>query len=398
MKVAILCSYVLPKGFIAAGSTTYQVKLTRYLSRIKNIELHIVTVGKGNKQFKKDNLTIHVVKKGKHFSILFFHPLLLWKIKGKIIEIDPDIVHAISTGLLFSDVAAFLRDKYPTVLTVYGIVSKETKYYRQDYKKIQKIKSYIFSPISIINERYVISKIPNIIVDTASIKDLISKWTKTKIYVVPAGLEHNEIEEIQSHTLLNEYPDIFFVNNLQKLKGVDLLLKAVPRVLKSIPSLNVYIAGSGPQESKFKSLVKKLNLESNVKFLGFISEEEKYQYYKACKLVVVPSRWDCQPFALFDAAASGKPVIASDMSNPGIIEDGKTGLIFKSEDIKDLADKIVTLLKNGKLREEMGRAAKEKVKQYDWSKVAERYVEIYKEVISDFHERKAKDKRRRKTS
>lgn len=184
----------------------------------------------------------------------------------------------------------------------------------------------------------------------------------------------------------------FFVNNLRKFKGVDILIKAIAVVIKVVPNISVYIAGSGPQETELKALVKRLNLEDLVKFLGFISEEEKYQYYKACKLVVVPSRWDCQPFALFDAAASGKPVIASDMSNPGIVEDGKTGFIFESENVEDLADKIITLLKDEKLRDEMGKANMEKAKQYDWCKVAERYIEIYKEVIADFHERKGKNK------
>ena len=388
MRAVILCGYPLNK--IYTGSKIYEDKLTYHLSRIRNIELHIITIGKKNRQFKKDNLIIHTIKKRKFVSIPFFHPVLLWKIKRKIMEINPDVVHAISSGYLYSTAAAFLRDKYTTVLTAYGIAAIEIKYFKEDYKKIQKIQSYIFSPIPIINEKYVFSKIPNIIVDSLSIKDLVSKWTKSKIYVVPAGIEYGEIEKMQSHTLLNERPDIFIVVNLEKVKGVDTLIEAIPIVLKSIPNLSVYIAGIGPQENELKHLVKKLNLEDHVKFLGFISDEEKYQYYKACKLVVVPSRWDCQPAALFDAAASDKPVIASDMSNPGIVDDGKTGFIFESENVADLANKIVILLKDEELREEMGNAAKEKAKQYDWSNVAERYVEIYKEAIADFHRRRNK--------
>jgi glycosyltransferase involved in cell wall biosynthesis len=391
MKVVILCGN--PLNRIYTGSKIYEDKLTYHLSRIRDIELHIITIGEKNRQFKKDNLIIHTIKKRKFVSIPFFHPVLLWKIKRKIMEINPNVVHAISTGYLYSTVAAFLRDKYTTVLTAYGIAAIEIKYYKEDYKKIQKIYSYIFSPISIINEKYIFSKIPNIIVDSLSIKDLVSKWTKSKIYVVPAGIEYDKIKEVQSHTLLNESPDIFFVNNLLKLKGADILLKAASRVKNSIPNLSVRIAGSGPQENELNVLTKRLNLEDHVKFLGFISDEEKYQYYTACKIVVVPSRWDCQPAALFDAAALGKPVIASDMSNSGIVEDGVTGFVFGSENVEDLASKIITLLKDEKLREEMGKAAKEKVRQYDWSEVAERYVEIYKEVIADFHERKAKSKR-----
>ena len=390
MKIAIICGY--PLNEIYHGSKIYENRLTYHLSHIKGIQLHIIMVGKENTRFKKDDLIIHTIKKRILFSIPFLTPVLLRNMKHKIMKINPDIVHAISTGSLYSTVATFLRNQYPTVLTAYGIVAKERKYYREDYGKIDRFISACFS---IKNERYVLSKIPNIIVDSLSIKDLISKWTNSKIYVVPAGIEYEDIKEIQTRTSLNKYPDIFFVNNLQKIKGVDILIKAIPIVIRLVPNLSVYIAGSGPQENGLKNLVKRLNLEKHVKFLGFISEEEKYQYYKTCKLVVVPSRWDCQPAALFDAAASGKPVIASDMSNPGIVEDGRTGFTFKSEDIEDLAEKILILLNDEKLREEMGRAAKEKVKQYDWSKVAERYVEIYKEVLADFYGRKTKNKQKR---
>lgn len=394
MKIAIVCGH--SQNRIYTGSGIYVAKLMYHLSRIKNLDIHIITIGKENKQFKDDNLTIHTMKKRRFFSIPFFHPPLLWKIKREVMGINPDVVHAISSGLLYSTGVAFIRDKYPTVLTAYSIVAKERKYYREDYKKNQKILACITSLIPILNERYVISKIPNIAVDSLSIKNLVSMWTQSKIYVVPAGIEYEEIKTMQSGTLLNESSDIFIVVNLEKIKGVDILIKAIPIVINSIPDLSVCIAGIGPQENELKSLTKKLNLENHVKFLGFISEEEKYQYYKACKLIVVPSRWDCQPAALFDAAASGKPVVASDMSNPGIVEDGVTGFVFESENVEDLADKIITLLKDEKLREEMGRATKEKVKQYDWSKVAERYAEIYKEVIINFHEQNVKNKKRRR--
>ena len=392
MKIVIICGYPLNKVF--SGSKIYEAKLTSHLSHIKNLELHIITVGKENKQFKKDNLIIHMIKERKNFRILFLLSIIQ-NVKRKITEIAPDVVHAISTGYHYSLAAVFLRDKYPALLTAYGITAKEIKCYREEYKKIQKTRTYILSPIHIIKEKYILSKISNIVVDSLSIKNLVSKWTNSKIYVVPAGIEYDEIGEIQSHTLLNECVDIFFVNNLRKLKGVDILIKSISIVINSIPNISVRIAGIGPQENELKALVKKLNLENNVKFLGFISGEEKYQYYKTCKLVVVPSRWDCQPAALFDAAASGKPVIASDMSNPGIVEDGRTGFTFKSEDIEDLAEKILILLKDEKLREEMGKAAKEKVRQYDWSEVAERYVEIYKEVLADFYGQKTKNKQTR---
>jgi glycosyltransferase involved in cell wall biosynthesis len=166
-----------------------------------------------------------MIKERKNFRILFLLSLIQ-NVKRKITEIAPDVVHAISAGYHYSLAAVFLRDKYPALLTAYGITAKQIKYYKEEYKKIQKIRTYILSPIHIIKERYVLSKIQNIIVQTPSIKDIISKWTKSKIYIAPSGIEYDEIETIQLHSLLNESPDIFFVNNLQKIKGADILIKA----------------------------------------------------------------------------------------------------------------------------------------------------------------------------
>ena len=186
---------------------------------------------------------------------------------------------------------------------------------------------------------------------------------------------------------------------MARLKGIDILINAIPTVIKSIPDhdLKVYIAGSGEEETALKRMVKDLGLDRHVMFLGFISDEEEInKYYKACKIVVVPSRLDVEPFAPLNAAASGKPAIVSDKCNSSVIGDGKTGFVFKSEDVDELSSKMVKLLTDDKLREEMGKAAMEKAREYDWSKIVDRKVEIYKEVIADFHERKEKGKNKNK--
>ena len=383
--IALVCDSVSKTG----GSQVYRNHLTYHISHMENIELHIVMTGEEDKQFRIDNLIIHTVKERKIFYIPFLTPILLHKMVKEVVRIDPDVVHAISSSTFHSTVVSFLRNRYPTLLTIYGIKSKERKYRKWDYKNYGKgrlsiIVLHILAFLSGINERYVISRIPNIIVEASSIGSLISKWTNSRIYVVPSGIEYGKIQNYQLRASSDQSPDVFIVAGLQRIKGVDLLINAITTVVRSIPGINVGIAGSGPQESELKSLVRRLNLDANVNFLGYVSEEEKYRYYKACKIVVVPSRWDCQPITLFEAAASGKPVIASDMSNPGIVEDGVTGLIFESEHVKDLADRILTLLTDDELRETMGNIAKERVKEYDWSKIAERTVEVYEEVIADF--------------
>jgi len=100
---------------------------------------------------------------------------------------------------------------------------------------------------------------------------------------------------------------------------------------------------------------------------------------------------DSEPFAPLNAAIAGKPAIVSDKCNSSVIDDRKTGFVFPSENIEELSGKIVKLLTDHKLREEMGKAAMEKAKEYDWGKIADRKVEIYREVIANFHKRKGKN-------
>ena len=367
-----------------SGSVIHIEKTIEYLSYRDDIELHVITLGNKNRQFKKGALNVHVIKKSLSYPLSI--PSFVWSLRQKTIEINPDIVHAEGSGAPCSTAAALVRDRYPTLLTVLGVVLKEIKF----YKGIVLISGmFIHKP----NEKYVVSKIPHIIVQAPYIKNLIGGMTKSKIYVVPDGSEYEKIRDAPPHDS-NEKIDIFIAVGLIRLKGIDILINAIPTVTKSVPDLKVYIAGSGEEEEGLKSMVKNLGLEHHVKFLGYISDEEEInRYYKACKIVVAPSRWDVNPFAPLNAAASGKPAIVSDMCNSSAIEDGKTGFVFKSEDVDELSSKIVKLLTDDKLREKMGKAAMEKGKGYDWSKIVDRKVEIYKEVIADFHERKGKKKK-----
>ncbi|RJS49582.1 MAG: hypothetical protein CIT03_01965 [Methanobacterium sp.] len=380
----------LDDGTIIRGVDNYEEKLKFYLSKNEGIEIHMIKIGRKNKTIRKDNLIVHSLKKEPKLPIFSFI-LILLKMKRKIIEINPDILHIFSTGCIYGALALLFQKKYASMITAYGIIEKESKYYRADYTKdfLRYMTHLALTIPRKIYERLLLARIENIIVDSKSIKELVSSWTNSKIYVIAAGVEYDKVKKSNNNNsntnMSNEKVDIFFVNNLQEIKGADVLIKSVLLVKDSFTDINVYIAGIGPQKKKLKKLVKELNLEKNVKFLGFVSNKEKYYYYSVCKIVVIPSRWDCQPAAFFDAAALAKPVIASDMSNPDVLINKKTGLIFKSEDFEDLAKKIKILLKNKYKREEMGINAQKNIVQYDWNEVANCYFNTYKKIIKNFY-------------
>jgi len=374
-KVAMLTAYepFSPRN----GAWEYINKLLRYLSYRDDIELHVVTFGNETKQFKAGNLNIHMVKK----IIRRPGPLTILQtlsLKRKIEEINPDIInlYGAASSAAYWMAAALIKNKYPFALTVVGIWSKDIKYISK--KPIP----FLIFLIEVMVRKYVIPRVPNIIAQTSSTKGLISRMADAKIYVVSGGVEFEQIQQIPPADL-DETPDIFVVAGLERIKGVDILLKSIPIALKSVPELKIYIGGSGSQERRLKSLTKELNLEGHVRFLGFITEE-KFQYYKACKIAIVPSRWDSQPNTLLEAMASGKPVVASNVGGiPDTMVDGETGFLFESENVEELADKIVMLLKDESLRKKMGDAARERARERDWARIAEKTMEVYRDITSN---------------
>lgn len=351
-------------------------KVANCLSRLEEIELHIITIGDKNMQFREDNSNVHMIKKSTYYPL--YIPSAVMRLKRKIKEIDPDIVHAQGTFTPYSTTAALVCKEYPILLSVRGIFIKELKYWRG--------LQFIFSTtIEKTNEKYVLSKIPNIIVTSPHSKDVIRNITNSNIYVVPNGVDFEKIQKIRAEDIL-KHPAILFVGGLGKVKGIDVLLNAVPIIQKEIQNLHVYIAGSGAEEGKLKKLVKALNIEENVKFLGFISGEEKYAYYKSADIYVQPSRYETFGVVLLEAMACGKPVIASRVGGiPFVVEDGKTGLLFESENIEELAEKVILLLRDEELRVKMGEAGRERAREFTWERSAEMTVEVYKEVIESAH-------------
>jgi glycosyltransferase involved in cell wall biosynthesis len=371
IKVAMLAQY-LPDSK-QNGVSMHINRITKHLSQRDDIELHLITIGNEKKQLRKGNLIIHIIKKIAKLpeSLLIFQTMSL---KHKIIEINPDIVHAQGTHPPYSTAAALVRNKYPTILTVHGIVAKELKFRRGI--------SFIFGVIlPKPNERYVLSKVPDIVVCSPQMKGLVRNMTNTKIYVIPNGIDFEDIRNIQPHKLI-EHPSILYVGRLSKVKGIDVLLNAIPIIRKKIPNLRIYIAGSGPEGDNLKKRVKELNIEENVKFLGFISEDEKYAYYKSADVCVFPSVYEPFGIVLLEAMACGKPIVASNVGGiPFVVEDEKTGLLFESGNVEDFAEKLITLLKDKELRDKMGEAGRERAKEFTWDGIAEQTVDLYKLVI-----------------
>lgn len=370
MKVAILTSRCKPGG----GTYTALFNLCKYLSKMPNLDVYIISYEYEDtiKKFcnfctiKKNDILLV----GKLFDAL--------SIEKKIKEIDPDIIHVQGQMLRYLTMTPMfdrLKSKYPVISTIHGISKIEQKYHGMSGVNI-KINSYI--------EKITLSRISNIIVCSPWMKDMVNSIINknNNICIIPNGIDFDEIQRRESKLSNINSPSIFFVGVLEKVKGLEILLRAIPIILEYIPEVSIYIAGTGSQEIKLKRLIKELDIEENVTFLGYISEDEKYSYFKSTDICVFPSIYEPFGIVLLEAMACEKPVVASNTGGiPFVVEDGKTGILFGCGNIGDLATKIVILLKDKELQGKMGRAGKERSKQFTWEKIAGETIELYKKIL-----------------
>ncbi len=375
LRVAMLAPYLHGTG---GGSAKHIEKTIGYMSRREDVELHVLSIGNKTDKIEAENFKLHVIEKPAYpFSLSINLPDFTMRICRLIRTIDPHVIHAIGTFPPYSTAAALLKKKYPSVLTVMGLVMSDVKY----LKGLRRIYTKLIKET---NEKYVLSKIPFIIVQSEYIRDIVAKISKSNISVIPEGIAFYEIQDLKGH-VIDKNVDIFLAVQLWRLKGIDILIKSAHKVIKVLPDLRICIAGTGIEEDNYKKMVRELGLEKNIEFLGYLSDEKEIiSYYNTCKISVVPSRWDADPFAPLNAAASGKPSIVSNMCNSSIIKDGETGFVFQSENIDDLTGKIIKLLTDHALRDKMGREALARARAYDWSEVVSRDVAIYRKAAEEF--------------
>lgn len=182
-------------------------------------------------------------------------------------------------------------------------------------------------------------------------------------------------------------PTICFVGQLVPVKGVDVLLHAMRKVVDRIPKAKLLIAGDGKEKESLRELIKKLNLSSSVELLGYVPNSElDDKVWNQAWVQAVPSIW-AEPFGLvaIEAMAREIPVIASLSGGlEEIVEDSASGFLVEPGDVDQLAEKLCRILANKELATSMGKNGRAIVKsRFNKDKHIEKLVTIYKSVAGN---------------
>jgi glycosyltransferase involved in cell wall biosynthesis len=182
---------------------------------------------------------------------------------------------------------------------------------------------------------------------------------------------------------INERANVIgYIGRFAEEKGILNLVKSIPLVLNRRKDIYFVLCGEGELSDEIKKIVQRESLGKNVKLTGLISHIDVPNFLNNFKLLVLPSYTEGLPNIVLEAMACGTPVLATPVGAiPDIIKDGKTGFLIKSNDPKNIADKIVELLDKYELLEEVSMNAYNYVKEnFNYEKTLESWRRILKQM------------------
>lgn len=320
------------------------------------------------------------------YKARFIHQII-----KKVQTIQPDIVHYHSGGDPWIPLALLFLREYPMVVSVHDAAHHTGD---KPPKIFLTMKNRLLSRLA---DRIIVHGIQQSEVFTNQ-----HPIHPEKIDIIYLGAP--ELFKRCSESLeRTELKTILFFGRVQPYKGIDILIKAAPYILKKVPGLKVIIAGAGDYSSIYhaESLYPGLYETHN----HYIKADEVAYYFGRTELVVLPYKDATQSGIVPIAYMFKKPVVATKVGSiPEVVEDGVTGLLVNPSDEKALADAVIQLLKKPELCKSMGRAGAQKLaRELSPFILAEKTMRVYQLALKDasrlssFHEKRDASKINRKT-
>lgn len=311
-------------------------------------------------------------------QVPFFLVSELFTAKSLIKKYNPDIMHAhwmVPQGLI----GVILKKIYkvPLIVTVHG-------------SDLFPLKSFLSTKI----QKSVLKDCDVCTVNSEATKnEIIRRFPElsNKLTIIPMGVDTKIFSK--NNKIKNKFKQyenkkiILFVGRLNEQKGVEYLIKAISIVKHKFSNVLLLIIGEGGYKHELKKLVSSLRLDENVEFLGAVEHNKIADYYNLADVFVLPSvtskiGTEGLGLVLLEAMACGTCVIATPSGGiKSIVKDNENGLLVKERNEIDLANKMVKVLSDKKLRDKLSENGRRYVKEkYDWRDIVRKFDKIYYEL------------------
>lgn len=170
-------------------------------------------------------------------------------------------------------------------------------------------------------------------------------------------------------------PTIVYVGRLRKYKRVELLLKMFARIRRSIPAAELLIAGTGQDRAYLEFYARINRLDTGVRFLGYVSEDEKVILFSGAWVLAFPSLIEGWGLVALEAAAYGTPTVAFRVHGlADAVGNGRSGFLAESE--TEFVSAVIRILREPRLRQELNRSSRIWARRFSWKTSAERFLSV----------------------
>jgi glycosyltransferase involved in cell wall biosynthesis len=272
-----------------------------------------------------------------------------------------DIIHTNSFGPIVIGSILSKIHNIPIVATIHDVFTTSSpdnwdKWVQQN--QVRRISSRIgpiFEKISLMMPIDTIHAISN-----STKQDLIEFKVKSDMTVIYNGIDLASYQGLDSKKDYQNY--VLYVGRLVFYKNLDVVIRAFKEVAEKLPDSKLVIVGEGPMREKWEKMVLELKLTQNVEFAGYVSQERKVELLSRCSALLLPSLFEGFGLVLLEAFAMSKPVLVADVKPfDEVVDDGIDGYILSAHDPHKWSEKIVSILLNKTMSENMGKQGRLKV-------------------------------------
>jgi glycosyltransferase involved in cell wall biosynthesis len=296
-------------------------------------------------------------------------------IRTRLRSIRPDIVHGQGTERYCA--LAAVRSGFPNVLTIHGNM--------RSVAKVNRAKPFSFYWLAARLEAWTLPKTGGVIALSRYTQAKVKALTK-RTWVIPNAVEERFFQlEPSSADSETQNPQLACLGTICHHKNQNWLIQALAPLQEQFGfALNLYggaLQGS-PYTEEFHSLLERHR--SWVRFHGHIPRSELPQVYARNSLILIPSLEDNCPMVVLEAMASGLPVIGSRIGGiPDLVLPEETGWLFESQNREDFQNVLRQALSSPVQLKERGENSRSVARsQFSPLKIAQRHLEVYKEVLS----------------
>jgi D-inositol-3-phosphate glycosyltransferase len=207
--------------------------------------------------------------------------------------------------------------------------------------------------------------------------------------IVPCGFDDQLFRplgqaEARRAAGLPEGKIVLFVGRMERIKGVDILVRAVAALERREQVRIVIIGGveGDPELERLRRMLAELGIGDCVSLLGTVDQQRLPLYYSAADVCVVPSFYETFGMVALESMACGTPVIAARVGGlAATVADGQTGYLVPWHCPEPYTERLEVMLGNDGLRGILGQAARASVQRFTWPRVAERLLQVYEEAL-----------------